>query len=78
MVSVLAGSLADVAQARWHLSALKVRRLMQGAATLGAAVALLPLALLPQAAVPAPLAVGALTAAVAAQGFNYAGFHSCE
>ncbi|GAB4823811.1 hypothetical protein N2152v2_010857 [Parachlorella kessleri] len=75
-VSVVAGSLADWAQARRQLPALTVRRTMQSIATLGAALSLVPLALLPSAAVPAPVAVVLLTLAVASQGFNYSGFHS--
>ena len=78
MISVLAGSAADWVQVHWRLPTLTVRRLMQAAAMLGAALALAPLAAVPASAVPAPLAVALLTLAVAAQGFNYAGFHSCE
>jgi hypothetical protein len=74
-VSVGAGRLADALQAcGWP--ALRVRRLMQSVGSAGG-LFLAPLAFpgSPAAASPA-LAVALLTAAVAAQGFNYAGFHA--
>lgn len=75
-MSVAAGNFADNLRAKRRLPNLTVRQLMQNIALLGAGLSLLPLAALPSAAVPTPLAVVLLTVAVAAQGFNYGGFHS--
>lgn len=74
--SVLAGRFADWLQTSKGMSSLSTRRLMQSISILGALASLVPLALTPASSMPAEVAVGLLTVAVAAQGFNYGGFHS--
>lgn len=75
IVALLAGAGADHLQSRHGWSALHVRHVMQSLAAGGTAVSLLPLAL-PGLQVNPAVAIAALTAAVAFQGFVYAGLHA--
>ena len=73
--AVLAGLLADKLQTGLGWSTVRVRRVMQSAATLGPALALVPVAL-GKDQVSVPLAVACLTGTLALQAFCYAGFHA--
>ncbi|KAK9835423.1 hypothetical protein WJX81_008633 [Elliptochloris bilobata] len=73
-LSVGAGRASDRLQAALGWPRLRARRLVQGAASMGPALCLLPLALDPRALSPAA-AAACLTGAVASASLCYAGFH---
>lgn len=78
---LVAGSAADRLLQRPGSTRPGVRRAVHTVASAGPALALLPLALprgahAAAAALPVPVALACLTAALALQGCNYAGFHS--
>ena len=75
-VAAGAGTLGDWLQSTAGWSALRVRRVMQTAASVGGCVALTPLALVNSTALSPFVATAALCVAVASQGFYYGGYHS--
>lgn len=73
--AVLAGLIADKLETGLGWTTVRVRRVMQSAATLGPALVLLPL-IFGKDHVSVALAVTCLTSTLALQAFCYAGFHA--